>query len=174
MLLIYFYCLQPAPLRRGGEDQQEVPGGARARGLHISRLAWRPPQVSFSLGFHIPRLARQTPQVSFSLGLHIPRLAWRSPQVSLLTVLVYLVCGSPGPMKGLSGERPLQSWPPYSPTGLAATSGQFQSFPLSVFRIRRIHMFLGFPDPLVTSTVRIWILPFYHKSVEQTEVMIAN
>ncbi len=54
MMLIYFCCLQPAPLRRGGEDKQEVPGGAKTRGLHIPRLAWRPPQVSFSLSLLDP------------------------------------------------------------------------------------------------------------------------
>jgi hypothetical protein len=50
------------------------------------------------------------------------------------------------------------------------------------FRIRRIRMFLGFqdPDPLVRGMARIQlrirlrVLPFSHKGVEWTEIMLAK
>jgi hypothetical protein len=40
----------------------------------------------------------------------------------------------------------------------------------------RIRMFLGLPDPdpLVRGTVRIRILPFPHKGVERTGIMLEN
>jgi hypothetical protein len=42
----------------------------------------------------------------------------------------------------------------------------------------RFGTFLGLPDqhpdPVVSSTVRIRILLFYHKSVRRTEIMVAN
>jgi hypothetical protein len=45
-------------------------------------------------------------------------------------------------------------------------------------QIRRISMFSGLPDPdlLVRGRIRIrlWILPFSHKSVERTEIIVQN
>jgi hypothetical protein len=41
-------------------------------------------------------------------------------------------------------------------------------------RIHWIHMFLGLPDPDPFSEVWIRILPFSHKGVERTEIMLAN
>jgi hypothetical protein len=44
-------------------------------------------------------------------------------------------------------------------------------------RIRRIRMFLGHPDPgsiTISQELRIRILPFSHKCVEQSEIMLAK
>jgi hypothetical protein len=60
-------------------------------------------------------------------------------------------------------------------------SGSFFSAVLGIrIRIHRIRMFLGLqdldPDPLVRGTVRIRIriLPFSHRGVERTEIMLAK
>ncbi len=47
--------------------------------------------------------------------------------------------------------------------------------PVYRIRIHKIRMLLGLPDdPVVTVRIRIQILPFPHKSVQRTEIMVAS